>query len=182
MSEKTYVRNVVLNKILNETAGIVENEYEGDDSSTVPVVTYDTPAFCIPLTNAVHRNTVEVVPGVMVSQHLIDEAVRLTSFPSASTDQEVEAIERRAAVKAKDHDELRQDISTSRQIVQSMIDRVRNPAKFDEKYVSYDSMPKPIQRIVKAYMDVDAANKELEEAIKGVAQLASNATPVTAKD
>ena len=40
------------------------------------------------------------------------------------------------------------------------------PDNAKEKYVCYDTMPDPLKRVVKAYIDVDVANKELDEAIK----------------
>jgi hypothetical protein len=103
---------------------------------------------------------VEVVPGIMVSEHLIQAAVDATSTPGA-----VEDVERREAVKERELDEIREDISASRQVLQAMAERMRNPPDLAEKYVSFDAMPAPLQRVVKAYIDADAANKELDSAI-----------------
>jgi len=103
---------------------------------------------------------VEVVPGIMVSEHLIQAAVDATSTPGA-----VEDGERREVAKERELDEIREDISASRQVLQAMAERLRNPPDLQEKYVSFDAMPSPLQRVVKAYIDADAANRELDAAI-----------------
>ncbi len=121
-------------------------------------------------TVASRTSNVEVAPGVMVSQHLIDAAVNATVDNPAEAAR-IEAVERKALKKAKEFAELKQDISASHKFVQEMFDRMRNPMKYDEKYVSFDQMPKPLQRVVNAYMAVSDANKELEEAIKALQEL-----------
>ena len=161
-----------LNEILQDMA---------DSGQVLPCPTDGTPPFSLPVGKNEKKATVEVVPGVMVSQKLIDEAVRLTTNPlSPSYEYDAaEAVERRRLARQKANEELRQELDASRQIVQSMLDRMRDPLKFDEKFVSFDTMPTPLQRVIKAYIDAAAANKELNEA---VAALQKDLTPPTAAD
>lgn len=119
------------------------------------------------------KSHVEVVPGVMVAQHLIDAAVESTVAFDARTEEVIQEAERQQVRKQKDLAELRTDIDNSSKFVKEMFDRMRNPAKYDEKFISYDQMPKPLQRVVNAYMAVNEANRELEEAIKGISALKS---------
>lgn len=133
----------------------------------------EPPPFSLPSNRT--KPAIEVLPGVMVSQHLIDEAVRATTDPGA--DERVEAVERKYKVAARDREELKNDLASSRQFLQAMVDRLRQPVNPDEKYVSYDAMPPPLQRIVKAYIDAEAANRELEEAIKALAKAPITAIP-----
>jgi hypothetical protein len=125
---------------------------------------------------------VEVAPGIMVSQKLIDEAVRMTTFGGDIADPAADYRERLAEERrlqiAKDQAELRQDIDNSRTLVLEMLNRMREPAKYDEKFVSYDTMPGPLQRVVKAYIEAEEANKNLSEA---VAALAGDLKPPVAK-
>jgi len=131
-----------------------------------------TSPLCMPVKSASSAATVEVAPGIMVSQHLIDEAVKTTSGDQALADDYVDQIERQAEARARDRAELKADISASQQVVKEMFERLRNPLDPREKYVSYDSMPAPLQRVVKAYIDASAANAELDEAVKAL-QLSS---------
>jgi len=157
-----------INEILQDMA---------DSGRVLPCPTDGTPPFSLPVSKHTKKSQVEVVPGVMVSQKLIDEAVRLTSDPATET--AVEDAEQRRLRRLRANEELRNEIDTSRQIVQSMLDRMREPLRYDEKFVSYDTMPGPLQRVVKAYIDAAAANKELNEA---VAALQKDLTPPTAAD
>lgn len=134
----------------------------------------EPPPFSLPSNRT--KPVIEVLPGVMVSQHLIDEAVRATSDPGADT--RVEEVERKYKVAARAREELKNDLASSRQFLQAMVDRLRSPVNPDEKYVSYDAMPPPLKRIVKAYIDAEAANRELEDAIKALAKAPITAVPV----
>ena len=49
-----------------------------------------------------------------------------------------------------------------------MWDRARKRVNKHEKFVSYDAMPTPLQRVVKAYIDAAAANTELDAAVKAL--------------
>jgi len=158
-----------LSEILSEMA-------ESGDVLACP--TEGVPPFSFPVSKHDRKATVEVIPGIMVSQKLIDEAVRLTTDPT-SKPSAVEDAEERRLRRLKANEELRTEINTSRQIVQSILDRMRDPVKFNEKFVSYDTMPSPLQRVIKAYIDAAAANKELNEA---VAALQKDLTPPTAAD
>ena len=170
-------QNQAINEILAEKAEEMKIETGADGEPIIKsFINIEPPPIEVP----VHFKrpagpAVEVVPGVMVSQTLIDEAVRLTSSGPVSEDH-VEAIERKHLRVAQEHAEIKQDISTSKQIVESMLARMREPVNPDEKYISYDSMPAPLQRVVKAYIDVGAANNELAEAIKGLQQMAPPTT------
>lgn len=126
----------------------------------------EVPPFSVPIKR--DTKTVEVAPGILVSQHMIDEAVRMSDGDQAVADDYVDQVEREAAAKARDRAELRADISASQAVLNEMYDRLRNPPNLSEKYVSYDSMPVPLQRVVKAYIDAAAANKELDDAIKAL--------------
>lgn len=130
-----------------------------------PMLSSEAPPFSLPMSRD-HKPTIEVAPGVLVSQHLIDEAVGM-SGPDPVSDGE-----QRTALSNRVLSEIRDDIKASQTLVQTMVERLRDPAKFDEKYVSYDQMPKPLQRVVAAYIAVNEANKELEEAIKALGALA----------
>lgn len=121
----------------------------------------EPPPFSVPIPR--HRDVVEVAPGIMVSQALIDEAVQVTSDPNVT-----EAIEQRQNVVAREQLLIKEDITASRQIIAAMVERLKNPPNMQERYVSYDSMPAPLQRVVKAYIDAAAANEELDAAIKAL--------------
>lgn len=127
----------------------------------------------IPIRTVASKNShVEVVPGVMVAQHLIDAAVSATTGDSSAVSDKVEELEQaHAQWRRRDAAELRMDLVNSAKLVKEMFDRMRNPAKYDAKFVSYDQMPAPLQRVVNAYIAVSEANKELEEAIKGISAL-----------
>jgi len=157
-----FARNAELNDILNMMAEAV------DDAGRKRNAQYnDLPPYCMP--NLSKSNVVEVAPGVMVSQHLIDEAVRHTSHSIEDEDAEEYAEEVEAhARKQKYFEELREDLSTSKQIVQALLDRARQPVNKHEKFVSYDAMPSPLKRVVKAYIDAAAANTELDAAVKAL--------------
>lgn len=77
-------------------------------------------------------------------------------------------VEARAAARKKLAEELRADMRASQQVIQAMIERACQPLKLDEKYVSYDAMPEPLQRVVAAYIAVSDAHKELDEAIRAL--------------
>lgn len=111
------------------------------------------------------KPSIEVLPGIMVSKEAIDEAVRATTDPRVE-----EIVEQRHKRISKEREEIKNDLNASRQFLQAMVDRFRQPINPNEKYVSYDAMPAPLQRIVRAYIDAEAANRELEEAIKALAQ------------
>lgn len=139
-------------------------------SSPSTQVGNETPPFCFPL-NDKHSSkllqpTVEVVPGILVSQHLIDAAVGEAEKPSFekayhSKLKSNERSKKRNALR----EGIKEEIEVSKQIVQSMLDKRRNPPNMQEKYVSFDAMPAPLQRVVSAYMAVTEANKELELAL-----------------
>jgi len=138
------------------------------------------PGMTIPVTSRkLLDEQVEMVPGIMVSQRLIDEAVRMTTNPLHPTAEVLEAArERDLQRRAKENAELREDLDKSRDIVLQMINRMREPLKYDEKFISFDTMPAPLQRVIKAYIDVEAANRELAEA---VASLGKDLLPTTHK-
>lgn len=160
---------MALNEILSEMSetdkaiDAVENASRNRDMQWA-----NLPPYCMP--NLSKSDVVEVAPGVMVSQHLIDEAVRHTSNLDQSEEVENYAQKIESDLRAKEYDlaGLKQDLSASKQIVQSMIDRARQPVNTHEKFVSYDAMPTPLQRVVKAYIDAAAANKELDDAVKAL--------------
>lgn len=122
----------------------------------------EPPPFSIPI-NDLNR-TVEVAPGILVSEHLIRDAVNATSVPG-----EIDRVEARENAKKRMFDELRQDIDASKRVVQSMIERIKNPPNLQEKFISFDAMPASLQRVVNAYIAASDANRELDEAIKALA-------------
>lgn len=139
------------------------------------VETDTAPSGLVPLTTNRKHKQVEIIPGIMVSQVLIDEAVRLTSNPfgsSPSTSEEAleEARERYQQQRAKESAELREDIDKSREVVLAMVQRLRDPLKYEEKFVSFDTMPTPLQRVIKAYIEAEAANRELNEAVTALSK------------
>jgi len=151
-----------LNEILSEMA-----EEAPDLSAVQP-----GPGMTVPVTSKKPDRQVEMIPGIMVSQRLIDEAVRLTS----STGQELhdatrEVVEeqRRERIQ-KENAEMRELIDTSKQVVLAMVQRMRDPLKYDEKFVSFDTMPAPLQRVVKAYIEAEEANRNLSEAVASLAK------------
>jgi hypothetical protein len=169
-----FTNNPVLNEILTEKA--LEEDVPGVEEALEEVEIEEA------LTNAGHApsamairtvtgrtDNVEVAPGVIVSQHLIDAAVGIASPTPVKGAAQWTALSNRVL------NEIREDISSSQKFVQEMVDRMRNPGRYDEKYVSYDQMPKPLQRVVAAYIAVNEANKELEEAIKALGQLQAKA-------
>jgi hypothetical protein len=62
---------------------------------------------------------------------------------------------------------IKQDIDASKAVISEIIDRVKNPPK-DERYVGFDSLPSPLQRVIKAYMTVATAQEELDLAVKAL--------------
>lgn len=149
-----------LNEILSDMA-----------AHATPVPPDDAPSGTVPLTSKRKRKQVEVIPGIMVSQVLIDEAVRLTSSqPDAVIDftEKMREADRERIRKAQE--ELKQDITASREIVFAMLQRMRDPVKYEEKFVSYDTMPAPLQRVIKAYIEAEAANRELNEAVSALSK------------
>jgi hypothetical protein len=160
--------NEEVNKILAEMAE------ETDLSSVQP-----GPGMTVPVTSKKPDKQVEMIPGIMVSQKLIDEAVRLTSSqPESVIDftEKMREADRERIKRAQE--ELKQDITASREIVFAMLQRMRDPIKYEEKFVSYDTMPSPLQRVIKAYIEAEAANRELNEA---VAALSKDLKPPVAK-
>ncbi len=111
------------------------------------------------------RIDVEVAPGLTVPKHLIEAAVNQTSSPAIE-----EVIEKRHKRMARDAAELKADLAAGQKVLQEMAERLSSPVNLDEKYVSYDAMPAPVQRLVKAYIDAEAANLELNEAIQALAR------------
>lgn len=187
MSEKQYSTNPILNDIFADTARNMDGVKEGyavENSDGHPVVKRlavegeaverwkeiafsstvapEPPPFSVPISDV--SRTVEVAPGILVSEHLIRDAVEATSAPGVA-----EQVEARENAKKKMFEELRQDINTSKQVVQSIIDRLRNPPNLQEKFISYDAMPPLLQRVVNAYIAASDANRELDEAIKALA-------------
>jgi hypothetical protein len=158
-----FANNPAVNEILNKMHDGIDNAARNRDMQWA-----DLPPYCMP--NLSKSDVVEVAPGVMVSQHLIDEAVRHTSFSVDDEEAEdyAEEVEKVQLAKQKHFEELKQDLSTSKQIVQAMMDRARQPVNTHEKFVSYDAMPTPLQRVVKAYIDAAAANTELDAAVKAL--------------
>lgn len=119
------------------------------------------PAFCVPISS--DKEVVEVMPGVMVSRHLIEE-----SATCISDSRDASQVERDRVAVLKDQEELRADINASQQVVKEMFERARTPLNFNEKYVSYDSMPAPLQRVIKAYIALTEARAELDQAVKAL--------------
>jgi hypothetical protein len=166
-------------KALEDILGEMAVNLSGDKPAPTPLT--DLPPYTYPTRDK--RPQVEVLPGVMVSQRLIDEAVRARDSVADARVEEIECkrIEHKqvaAVAAARAREELKNDLASSRQFLQAMVDRLRSPVNPDEKYVSYDAMPPPLQRIVKAYIDAEAANRELEDAIKALARAPITASPV----
>lgn len=122
----------------------------------------EPPPFSIPINDL--SRAVEVAPGIMVSEHLIRDAVAATSAPGA-----VERVEAEERARSRMFEELRQDIDCSKKVVQSLVERMLNPPNLQEKFISYDAMPPALQRVVNAYIAASDANRELDEAIKALA-------------
>lgn len=187
MSEKKYHCDPTMNEIYADTAQRIEDEAvviqtgeHGEPIMTVPGKTgerwkqlagIETPAasvgpepppFSIPINDL--SRTVEVAPGILVSEHLIRDAVAATSEPGVE-----ERIEARENARNRLREELRQDLNSSKQVVQDMIERLRNPPNLQEKFISFDAMPASLQRVVSAYIAASDANRELDEAIKALA-------------
>lgn len=188
-----FTLNPTLNAALTDTAKSLEDAPKELKEALQELETFDTKAFQkyeelefvveqddvvrsgMPVRSSASDKQVEVIPGVMVAQYLIDAAVASTINPlhpdANQTTEDIQKIEREQLRKEKARDELRADINNSAKLVKEMFDRMRNPAKYDAKFVSYDQMPAPLQRVVNAYIAVSEANKELEEAIKGISAL-----------
>jgi len=152
--------NEEVNKILTEMA-----------EEQAAVETDTAPTGQVPRTRKRKEKQVEVIPGIMVSQVLIDEAVRLTSSqPESVIDftEKMREADRERIKRAQE--ELKQDITASREIVFAMLQRMREPLKYEEKFVSYDTMPAPLQRVIKAYIEAEAANRELNEAVAALSK------------
>ena len=64
--------------------------------------------------------------------------------------------------------QIRQEIEVSKQVVQGLVELARASFNPMETYVSYDAMPVPLQRVIKAYAAREEANRELAEAIKAL--------------
>jgi len=168
-------------EMVKEEVQNILTEMAEDNPEGVVMDVASPSSFAVLRSKKAKDRAVEVAPGIMVSQKLIDEAVRMTSqggvADMAADYRERLAEERRLQI-AKDQAELRQDIDNSRTLVLEMLNRMREPAKYDEKFVSYDTMPGPLQRVVKAYIEAEEANKNLAEA---VAALAGDLKPPVAK-
>lgn len=175
-----FTHSPAFNAILTDTAKSLEEAPEElkealqeiDDLETRDE-NYEELQFVVPIRTVASKNShVEVVPGVMVAQHLIDAAVSATTGDSSAVSDKVEELEQaHAQWRRRDAAELRMDLVNSAKLVKEMFDQMRNQAKYDEKFVSYDQMPAPLQRVVNACFAVSEANKELEEAIKGLTAL-----------
>lgn len=124
--------------------------------------TSEPPPFSVPITG--NSPVIEVAPGIMVSQHLIKEVAQASAYGEP----ELDSIEQKHVSKLKERQEMKELISASKQVVQSMVKRAREPVNPDEKYVSYDAMPAPLQHVIKAYIDASEANKKLDEAVKAL--------------
>jgi len=122
--------------------------------------------YCMPI--KADTPTVEVAPGIMVSETLIRAAVEATS--SGDTPQDHQDHYRQLKRRDKTlHEEVKKDLKASKKFVQEMFERANNPPNTKEKYVSFDAMSPSLQRVVKAYTAATEANKELDEAIKALA-------------
>ncbi len=122
------------------------------------------------------RIDIEVSPGLKVPKHLIEDAVNQTSSPAIE-----EVIEKRHKRMVRDAAELKADLAAGQKVLQEMAKRLTNPVNLDEKYVSFDAMPAPVQRLVKAYMEAEAANLELNEAIQALAKTPLNVMTAAAR-
>jgi hypothetical protein len=163
MDEQQTPEKQALNEILSDMV-----------ADATPVAPDDAPSGTVPLTgrNRKRERQVEVIPGIMVSQKLIDEAVKYTSTGATEWQAEAReaALERERERIAMNNAELRRDIDNSRQFVIGMLQRMREPMKYDEKFVSYDTMPGPLQRVVKAYVEAEEANRNLADAVAALAK------------
>lgn len=168
MSEKQFSSNPVMNELFTDTAERIRQETGEVIESTVELEAEGNPVIRVrpPVTR--ERVEVEVAPGIMVSEHLIRAAVEATS--TGDSPQDHQDYYRNLKLRDKKHqEEVRKDLNASKKFVKEMFDRLNNPPNMKEKYISFDAMPKPLQRVVKAYSAAAEANKELEEAIKALA-------------
>lgn len=124
----------------------------------------EPPPYCFP-TRA--NDGIEVVPGITVSQRLIEAAVEAASPGDTPLDHQAHYSDLKKR-QLQLHEEVRQDLDAAHKFLQEMFERVENPPNPQEKYISFDAMPTPLQRVVKAYADAAAANKELAEAISAL--------------
>lgn len=120
-----------------------------------------SPAFCVPVSS--DKELIEVVPGVMVSRSLIEDSATVISDM-----RDADQIARDRAAIEKDRAELRSDIDASQQVIKEMFERVQEPLDPKQKYINYDSMPVPLQRVIKAYLALTEARAELDQAVKAL--------------
>jgi hypothetical protein len=168
MSEKQFHPNPILNKMFEDTAQRLESESPlspapkplkvetGPDgyprimaglSDACSAPEPEPPPYCIPVARTRSQETIEIEPCILVEQMFESRRAR------------IETMKR----------EIREDLNVSKQVVQSLVELIRNPPNMKEKYISYDAMPAALQRVVKAYTDAAEANRELDEAIKALA-------------
>ena len=110
--------------------------------------------------------TIEVAPGIEVSERQIKLAVEATTNPCAAIE-----IDRKYAAREKTREEVQKDIDISKEVINSMNERRREPVNPQEKYVSFDAMPTPLQRVVTAFAAASEANKELDAALAELKKL-----------
>lgn len=67
---------------------------------------------------------------------------------------------------ASDADEIKRDLEISNEITQGLLERVKQPVNLDEKFISYDAMPKSLQRLIDAYNDLIKAKKEFDDSVQ----------------
>lgn len=103
------------------------------------------------------EQVVEVAPGINVSKHLIDAAA-----PGGA-----EALPTRSSIE-RENDQLRADIDAGKQVIREMMERAKVPLNLQERYVSYDVMPVELQRVIRAYIGLDEARREFNEAIRAM--------------
>jgi hypothetical protein len=144
-----------------EAVGDILNEMQADkpELSTTPAI----PSWFREL--AKQHDTVEVAPSASVDNRQIEAAVQV-AVDDHLTPARLPRL-RGPAGRA----ELKRDIEASKKVVQSLVDRLNEPVKPDEKYISFDAMPPPLKRVIEAYIALDAAQKELDKALKGMQQL-----------
>jgi len=92
---------------------------------------------------------------------LVENAIKNEQFgPPAAAD-----VGRHAAL--RDFDQIKKDILASKAVISEIVDRVNNPPN-DERYVGFDSLPAPLQRVIKAYMALAVAQEELDLAVRAL--------------
>lgn len=126
-----------------------ENEHSGHPS------TYKA---CV--VEIVHEHGGEPIVIAAVPERLIQEATQVVETCALDTPWVTKSC---AADVARD---IKQDIDAGRKVVQELIStKAELPREPEEKFISFDAMPAPLKRIVKAYMDLEAAQKELDAAV-----------------